>query len=575
MATEVTCGQCQGRLLVETLGVIVACPHCGVHLSIPAPEPAPTLEPVPAPSPPAESVMSPAPSPAMESSASEPATNVSPEIAPAALADFASNVSAAASATVQSPPPANIPRSDSNSPNVHEGPEAAANPAEFGWHSAPNLYLASQDQPARGSTAPEVNPPPTFHAPASSPVSHVAATTEPVATFPSFGEPTPPNPPPPVVTTTAPATAETTQEKTLFFSASQQFSLGPAAVEPPTQPTPTTFVFTAPTPKPTNEPKPPSPTPAATQPTLQFTAAAPAPTAPPQTSAAFSGFASTVASSPPSARGPLPSTTVAEEAKSFEDNATASQLKFITLLLIVVGSYASAVTIVLLYMFLFGGTSALESLPDLKPPKTKNGDISWQYNPPQNEVAPRHVLSLGQSRRFGSVLVTPVKVTRGVAKFEHYSGKTQEEGFGRGPTGSLLKLWLKFENVSRDQTFAPLDPLLLYTRDVKNLGEFVRANSFVATEANRRKGKSLFFTFEMPIHSEFRMVGQNLDKELAPGETVTSFVPSDEEASNLKGDLVWRIQFRKGYNRTSYRGVTTLIDVRFNSSDIVADGEAT
>ena len=38
MAMEVTCGQCHGRLLIETPGVVVACPHCGVHLSIPAPE---------------------------------------------------------------------------------------------------------------------------------------------------------------------------------------------------------------------------------------------------------------------------------------------------------------------------------------------------------------------------------------------------------------------------------------------------------------------------------------------------------------------------------------------------------
>ena len=35
MAMEVSCGQCQGRLLIETPGVVVACPHCGVHLSVP------------------------------------------------------------------------------------------------------------------------------------------------------------------------------------------------------------------------------------------------------------------------------------------------------------------------------------------------------------------------------------------------------------------------------------------------------------------------------------------------------------------------------------------------------------
>ncbi len=37
-AFRVICGQCHGNLLVEQFGVVVACPHCGVHLSIPSPE---------------------------------------------------------------------------------------------------------------------------------------------------------------------------------------------------------------------------------------------------------------------------------------------------------------------------------------------------------------------------------------------------------------------------------------------------------------------------------------------------------------------------------------------------------
>jgi hypothetical protein len=68
------------------------------------------------------------------------------------------------------------------------------------------------------------------------------------------------------------------------------------------------------------------------------------------------------------------------------------------------------------------------------------------------------------------------------------------------------------------------------------------------------------------------MVGQKLGHKLGPGESMVTFIPSDEEATALKGDLVWRFQFRKGYNRRSYRGVTTLIDVRFNSREITDDG---
>ena len=50
---------------------------------------------------------------------------------------------------------------------------------------------------------------------------------------------------------------------------------------------------------------------------------------------------------------------------------------------------------------------------------------------------------------------------------------------------------------------------------------------------------------------------------------------SEEEAVELKGDLVWRVQIRKGYHPQSLRGVTTLIDVQFNSQDISNESEPT
>ncbi len=235
-----------------------------------------------------------------------------------------------------------------------------------------------------------------------------------------------------------------------------------------------------------------------------------------------------------------------------------------TMLLIIVGSYASAVTLVLIYVLIAGRASNLESLPDLKPQVGKNGDIIWSYNIAKNDVPSGHVLSLGQSRRFGNIKVTPIKVTRGIVKFEHYTGQKE---MARDPSAPVLKLWVKFENVSRDQTIAPLDAYLLFTRKSINLGETIQANGFVAAEPDRRLGKSVSRLFDMPVHSEHRMIGQNLNRELPPGETLQTFIPSEEDALNLKGDLVWRFQFRKGYSRAKL-GVTTLIDVRFKSSDI-------
>jgi hypothetical protein len=66
------------------------------------------------------------------------------------------------------------------------------------------------------------------------------------------------------------------------------------------------------------------------------------------------------------------------------------------------------------------------------------------------------------------------------------------------------------------------------------------------------------------------MNGQNLDRVLKPGEVVETFVATTpEQIETLSGRLVWRVHFRKGYNPTSHRGVTTLIEVLFQSAEIM------
>ncbi len=575
MATEVSCGQCHGRLLVETLGVVVACPHCGTHLSIPAPEPAPVTPPQFAAAPPSE----PVPEIRFEIPQTV-AAGITPEIA--VVAD---QMNAMPEPPVFSAAEASAPTSDS----LHDGSdESQAVPTSVGWHSAPNLYLTPEV--STSSTAVSQTPVLFSSPPPSEPA--ISAAPQPPVTFAASAEPTPasepawnfatitsPPPEPPSVSTGfAPQVAPSFTPVAATPSGQSdplpatQFAPAPTIRQEPFPIAPSEPVFAS---APAVEIQQPltfgaAPTTAASPP-LTFgaapaTAAAPAPfnfaaTAAPAAAPTFSAAPSTAMNAPA-----VPASTVAGDAAAFAENESASRQKFLLMLLIIVGSYASAVTLVLVYMLIFSRTSALESLPDLKPPMNKNGEISWQYNPPVNNVAPGHVLSLGQSRRFGNVKVTPLKVTRGPVNFEHYAGLP---GAARLPSEPVLKLWVKFENVSRNQTFSPLDPQLLFTRDVRNLGESIRANGFVTTEADRKKGKPLFYFFDIPVLSEFRIIGQNLNRDLAPGDTVESFVPSEEDALNLKGDLVWRFQFRKGYHPKSMRGVTTLIDVRFNSKDIV------
>lgn len=511
MAMEVSCGQCHGRLLVETLGVVVACPHCGTHLSIPAP--AAELPP-PISDPPAQP---PTPVPPSAPEVEVPAPqNLEPQ-AGTRFDQFAETMSLAAGVAT-----AGVSPVADTSASALEGPDEPVAPAQIGWHSAPKIHL-SGEVPAIGAEAQNAAP-----------------------VAPAIPEPNP------VPVADA---AVATEGADLQLSSSQQFTLGTSSdATPATTPAP---LFDSGPPAPPGQPEfniAPGPT---TSP-LTF-GGAPAETSSELT---FGGAASP--SAPTFGTAPAQATTAGDGiAYASRDLAAQEKLK---LMLIVVASYASAVTIVLVYLLFIARNNALESLPDIKPPSGKKGEFAWKYIPPKSNVAPGHVLALGESRRFGNVKVTPLKVTRGIARFEHFSG---QPGMDRIPTNPLLKLWVKFENVSRDQPFVPLDAYLLFTRDDGNLGDSVKANCFVGLESDRKQGKMPYTHFDrLAVTSEFRIIGQNLDHVLNPGESMETFIPSEEAASTLDGDLVWRVQFRKGLNPSSLRGVNTLIDVRFSSKDI-------
>src|SRR5690606_928719 len=92
----------------------------------------------------------------------------------------------------------------------------------------------------------------------------------------------------------------------------------------------------------------------------------------------------------------------------------------------------------------------LESLPDIRP----ESETNLSYVPVHAELAPGHTLRIGEQRRFGNILVEPLRITREPIDFVHYSGAAKVT---RPATQPVLKLWLRFTNVSDEQTIAPLD----------------------------------------------------------------------------------------------------------------------
>ncbi len=391
MGTEVSCGQCHERLLIETPGVVVACPHCGVHLSIPVPE--------------IENVFHPS----------------------SALSDDQNESATSLESTPLSPPP------DPPDPTEHPGcvePSASALP-DFSWMAVtPDHSLKTT--------------PPSFD-------------TSPFVLVP---------------------------EGTVARSS--------------------------------NETSPPV----------------------------------------------SPQSSVSAEATAFASEETDSRQAFLVMLLVVIGSYASLLTIYLTYVTFFGRTHQLESLPDLKTVQQQGGRAAVPR--PENDLPPGHELRLGQSQRYGNIRVTPLRVTRGPISFTHFSGDATRE---RPASEPVLKLWLKFENVSSQQTIVPIDTTLMFFR--RGMGDVVAYN-VIFHEADRKNKKALvFYNFDrLAADSEWKIVGQHSNEPLAPSKSYETFVPSEENIEGLSGHLVWRVHVRKGYGPKSENGVTTLIDVRFNADDI-------
>ncbi len=238
------------------------------------------------------------------------------------------------------------------------------------------------------------------------------------------------------------------------------------------------------------------------------------------------------------------------------------------LLLILLASYASAVTIAFLYLLATGAAGRphdLENLPDVAP----LDEAEFQYVPQQASLPPGHELRIGESRQFGYIRVEPLRVTKGMVEFIHFSGYPQPSVPVNVPA---LKLWVRFTNVSKDQRIAPLDRLLLFKRDYLEQSDQILSNNFIRNRANHSESLPLLLVLDHPLTSEWNLKQQPLGVRLNPGESVVTFLPSQSVGmEKLHGDLLWRMHIRKGYHAPTGHGVTTLVEVAFSENDIQAE----
>jgi hypothetical protein len=244
---------------------------------------------------------------------------------------------------------------------------------------------------------------------------------------------------------------------------------------------------------------------------------------------------------------------------STEESAGVSKTAFV-----IVASYASAVTLALLWMLFSNRSHQLESLPDVR--TLSEGEL--QFAAVEAVLPAGHVLALNESGRFGDVRVTPLRVTREPIDFVHY----EDPSATSPPSRPVLKLWLKFENLASDVAFPPYDTALMSHRaEDREVPNVTRANTFLYRADQPRTPQNVVLNYNHPVGSEWNL-GDQANGPLAANAEYTTYVASAEEgvefATSESGTLIWRIQFRKGISRSDRKGVTTLIDVAFSTDDI-------
>ena len=236
-----------------------------------------------------------------------------------------------------------------------------------------------------------------------------------------------------------------------------------------------------------------------------------------------------------------------------------------------VNGYAIAITLLLIFCPMTGrlklfGNAALESLPDIRPLDSNE----FRKVPDGTPVPEGHVLKLGESRRFGDVVLTPVKVTREPLTFEQFQTKAPATTLTTDP---VLKLWLRFENRSGSYAFPPFDSGLMSHRTPRfSTDDSTIVNSMLNISSPATSSPVRVMNFLQTMDNAFVIVGQQSGKVIIPEETLETFVASSEDIQYItptaETGYTWRVQFRKGVHESSGHGVTTLVDVLFSEADI-------
>jgi hypothetical protein len=235
--------------------------------------------------------------------------------------------------------------------------------------------------------------------------------------------------------------------------------------------------------------------------------------------------------------------------------------------------------------------NSLEILPDLEgdnrgATRLKPKTLRYPVPPPETTPVPPHLRgSLNQTIVVGDLEVTPLRVVQ-----KRISFRTGENGIPEPAPEDCLALYLHLRNRSEDVVFKPLDRFFTRWWKASGSGE---VPPFTILEMGSKKfyGGPIKWAPSVGEEEQRReaietIIGQDLDRELKPGEEMTTFIctdPADHAVKALasyQGPLLWRVQVRRGLVkwRTS-RGsdredpATTVVGIDFHAQDVSAETE--
>lgn len=226
-----------------------------------------------------------------------------------------------------------------------------------------------------------------------------------------------------------------------------------------------------------------------------------------------------------------------------------------SLAMMLLASYASAVTLGLIWVLWTGRRVREGPEPDFLPPADTRPDPGRRADRSHRLIAPppvaaEHLTTLGKMVRLGLIEATPLSITSGPVALDR--GVVQRETKSGGD--DALKLRLRLRNVSTETVIAPLDEAFLRERVSADPDSFIETNG----------GGPSIAMYPLAVESEWSIAGQEI-RELKPGEVLeTVVVSAPESRAKTSPEMTWRVRLRTDINHTDDLGV------RFRQDEIKA-----